>query len=130
MGTNDGTVKYNDLNTKWLTNPINPNGYNVAIFGDGYADGDANFSSDADLLIKLIKMDAPFGELWGAFNFYQVIVASNNSGVSTENVTKKTYFDSKITGGGTAASCDLDILLTEVQKFRDKYRCRILIMQL
>lgn len=97
MGKN-GQIKYGDSNSKWISDTINPNGYNIVIFGDGYADGDTNFSIlDVPLLIELIKKDAPFDELFGAFNFYQIIVASDDNGISIDNTTKLTYFDSKYT---------------------------------
>ena len=130
MGKN-GQIKYSDPNSKWISDPLNPNGYNVAIFGDGYGDGDTNFAGiDVPLMIELIKKDAPFDTLFGAFNFYQVIVASTDNGISNDTTpVKKTYFDSKTTGSGTI--CDWDILLEEVKNLDTKigwnFHCAIVI---
>ena len=123
----NGQVK----SSKWISDPLNPNGYNVAIFGDGYGDGDTNFAGiDVPLMIKLIKKDAPFDTLFGAFNFHQVIVASTDNGISNDTTpVKKTYFDSKTTGSGTI--CDWDILLEEVKNLDTKigwnFHCAIVI---
>ena len=81
-------------------------------------------------MIELIKKDAPFDTLFGAFNFYQVIVASTENGISNDTTpVKKTYFDSKTTGSGTI--CDWDILLEEVKNLDTKiggnFNCAIVI---
>ena len=112
----NGQVK----SSKWISDPLNPNGYNVAIFGDGYGDGDTNYPAlDVPLMIDLIRKDAPFDTLFGAFNFHQVIVASTDNGISTDTTpVKKTYFDSKVTGA--AISCDWDLLLEEVKILETK----------
>lgn len=102
MGKN-GKILYDDPNSKWITDPKNPDGYNVVIFGDGYAENDNTnyYSKDVQKMIELIKIDTPFKELFRALNFYQMVVKSNESGVTTNNyangqkksIERKTYFD-------------------------------------
>ena len=108
MSASDGSIAGQQ---KVVDNGPDSERYNIAILGDGYRQEElAQFATDVDNFVALMKSTAPYDRLWSAINVHRVDVVSTESGAADpgscgdgstgQNLAPKTYFDSTFCGGG------------------------------
>ena len=126
MSASDGSIAGQ---AKVVDNGPNSERYNIVILGDGYRQAElAQFATDVDTFVALMKSTAPYDRLWSAINVHRVDVASTESGAADpkscgdgstgQNLAPKTYFDSTFCGGGQIRrllTCDATLAQSTAQ---------------
>jgi len=119
MSTSDGYIVGSH---KIVDHGPNSQRFNVVVLGDGYRSSElAQFATDTDNFINLLKATDPYPDIWCGFNVFRIDVVSTDSGADDPSscsdgttgsgASPKTYFDSTFCSDGNVRrllSCNDD----------------------
>jgi hypothetical protein len=95
--------------TKLVDHGAKERRFNVVFLSDGYQGGQlADYGKTIDDAVTALRIITPFRDLWPAVNIFRVDVQSTDSGADNQvtGVTRRTFFDARITGQRRDIRCD------------------------